>query len=112
MIADMAAANRTWDEERIAAELRVKLGLAVSPRTVRRYMRRNNRSYRGESTQSWATFLHNHAAAVLACDFFVVVTATFQRLYVFVVLDEASIRSASSRGPGDSARCPRFLNAP
>ena len=29
----------------------------------------------------------NHAGAVLACDFFIVVTATFQRLYVFVVLD-------------------------
>ena len=38
LIADMAAANRTWGEERIAAELRLKLGLTVSPRTVRRYM--------------------------------------------------------------------------
>jgi putative transposase len=33
------------------------------------------------------TFLRNHAGAVLACDFFIVVTATFQRLYVFVILD-------------------------
>jgi len=41
----------------------------------------------GRSAQSWATFLHNHAGAVLACDFFIVVTATFQRLYVFVLLD-------------------------
>ena len=44
------------------------------------------------SPQSWATFLHNHAGAVLACDFFVVVTATFQRLYVFVLLDIATRR--------------------
>ena len=29
-IADMATANRTWGEERIAAELRLKLGLKVS----------------------------------------------------------------------------------
>jgi hypothetical protein len=29
-IAEMAAANHTWGEERIAAELRVKLGLTVS----------------------------------------------------------------------------------
>jgi transposase InsO family protein len=87
LIADMAAANRTWGEERIAAELRLKLGLTVSPRTVRRYMSRNHRLPGGRSTQSWATFLHNHAGAVLACDFFVVVTATFQRLYVFVILD-------------------------
>jgi transposase InsO family protein len=35
----------------------------------------------------WATFLHNHAGVVLACDFFIVVTAAFQRLYVFVMLD-------------------------
>jgi len=38
LIAMMAAANRTWGEERIAAELLVKLGIRVSPRTVRRYM--------------------------------------------------------------------------
>ena len=37
--------------------------------------------------QSWATFVHNHAGAVLACHFFIVVTATFQWLYVFVLLD-------------------------
>lgn len=42
--------------------------------------------------QSWSTFLQNHTGAVLACDFFVVVTATFQRLYVFVVLDIATRR--------------------
>src|SRR6266850_1386980 len=40
--AEMAAANRTWGEERIAAELRLKLGLTVSPRTVRRYMSRRD----------------------------------------------------------------------
>ena len=92
LIADMAAANRTWGEERIAAELRLKLGLTVSPRTVRRYMPQHSRPPSGRSPQSWATFLHNHAAAVLACDFFVVVTATFQHLYVFVVLDIATRR--------------------
>src|SRR6266850_4677962 len=42
--AEMAAANRTWGEERIAAELRLKLGLTVSPRTVRRYMSRRDPS--------------------------------------------------------------------
>ena len=61
-------------------------------RTVRRYLPRNHRPPCGRSTQSWTTFLHNHAGAVLACDFFVVVTATFQRLYVFVVLDMATRR--------------------
>ena len=34
LIATMAAANRTWGEERIANELLLKLGIRVSPRTV------------------------------------------------------------------------------
>jgi hypothetical protein len=38
LIADMAANNVTWGEERIAAELLLKLGIRVSPRTVRRYI--------------------------------------------------------------------------
>jgi hypothetical protein len=47
---------------------------------------------RGGQSQSWATFLDNHAGAVLACDFFMVVTATFRQLYVFVLLDIATRR--------------------
>jgi len=66
LIAEMASHNQTWGEERIAAELRVKLGLTVSPRTLRRYMPSRPRSNGGRSTQSWATFLRNHAGAVLA----------------------------------------------
>jgi putative transposase len=76
----MALANRTWGEERIAAELRLKLGLTVSPRTVCRYMPRRPQRPGGRLTQSWTTFLRNHAGDVLACDFFLVVTATFRRL--------------------------------
>jgi putative transposase len=33
------------------------------------------------------TFVRNHAHAMLACDFFVVVTARFRILYVFVVME-------------------------
>jgi putative transposase len=82
LIAEITTANRTWGEERIAAELRLKLGLTVSPRTVRRYMPHPPGTRGRQSAQSWTSFLHNHASAVLACDFFLVVTATFQRLYV------------------------------
>ena len=39
LIVSMAQANPTWGEERIANELRLKLGLTVSPRTVGRYLR-------------------------------------------------------------------------
>jgi len=86
LIATMAAANRTWGEERIAAELLVKLGIRVSPRTVRRYMPARPPRAR-QRTQAWSTFVRNHARAVLASDFFVVVTATFRVIYVFVVLE-------------------------
>jgi transposase InsO family protein len=87
LIADMAAANRTWGEERIASELLLKFGIRVSPRTVRRYMSRGSAPRRGARSQTWNTFVRNHASAVLACDFFVTVTATFRVFYVFVVLD-------------------------
>jgi transposase InsO family protein len=86
LITMMAAANRTWGEERIAAELLLKLGIRLSPRTVRRYMQsRPPRPKQG--THTWSTFVRNHARCVLASDFFVVVTATFRILYVFVVLE-------------------------
>jgi Homeodomain-like domain len=39
LIVTMAQANPTWGEERIADELRLKLGVSVSPRTVGRYLR-------------------------------------------------------------------------
>ena len=91
LIAAMARANVTWGEERIAAELNVKLGIHVSPRTVRRYMPQTKRPGDG-SSQRWSTFVRNHAGAILACDFFVAVTATFQTVYVFVILEVGTRR--------------------
>ena len=44
--------------------------------------------------QCWATFLKNHATAILACDFFLAVTATFRMLYVFVVIEHSTRRLA------------------
>src|SRR5262249_23496732 len=90
LIATMAASNRTWGEERIANELLVKLGIRVSPRTVRRYMPNRPRAKPG--THAWSLFVRNHARCVLATDFFVVVTATFRILYVFVVLEVGTRR--------------------
>jgi transposase InsO family protein len=85
----MATDNPLWGEERIANELLVKLGIRVSPRTVRKYMpKRPPRVPRGD--QRWSTFLSNHAKAIIACDFFVAVTATFRSLYVFVVIHHAT----------------------
>lgn len=42
--------------------------------------------------QRWSTFLRNHAQAIVACDFFLIVTATFRQLYVFVMIEHESRR--------------------
>jgi transposase InsO family protein len=92
LIATMARANATWGEERIAAELQLKLGITASPRTVRRYMPTTGRPRDRASSQRWSTFVRNHADATLACDFFVTITAAFRTVYVFVVLDVGTRR--------------------
>jgi hypothetical protein len=38
LIRKMAAENPTWGEEHIANELKLKLGIRVSPRTVQKYL--------------------------------------------------------------------------
>ena len=91
LIRQMARDNPLWGEERIANELLLKLGIRISPRTVRKYMpKESSRGPRGD--QRWSTFLRNHAGAILACDFFVVVTVTFRIIYVFVLLEHGSRR--------------------
>src|SRR5262245_43839892 len=74
----MASANRTWGEKRIACELLVKLGIHASSRTVRRHMATSRAPRDGARSQRWSAFVRNHASAVLACDFFVAVTAPFR----------------------------------
>jgi len=89
LIRRMASDNPLWGEERIANELLVKLGIRVSPRTVRKYMPKMPPA-RSRGHQRWSTFLSNHAKAIIACDFFVAVTATFRSLYVFVLIHHQS----------------------
>jgi len=75
LIVQMAQEDPTWGQARVAAELSLKLGIDVSPRTVRAYLppepgrRGNGRT----SSQNWKTFVHNHAQSIVACDFLVVV---------------------------------------
>ena len=42
--------------------------------------------------QRWSTFVRNHATAVVACDFFISITASFRVLYVFVAMEVGSRR--------------------
>ena len=90
LIFKMAHENKTWGEERIAAELLLKLGIRVSPRTVRRYMPPDVGPGKRVPSQRWMTFVRNHAQAMIASDFFVVVTARFRILYVFVIMEVGS----------------------
>jgi len=81
LIRTMARENPSWGEERIANELRLKLGVPVS-RTIRKYLPKSPATSPGtpRRDQRWATFLKNHAAAIIACDFCMVATATFRLL--------------------------------
>ena len=73
LIVRMAGENPTWGQMRVAAELYLKLGILVSPRTVRKYWpwEPTDRGGRRASSQRWATFVRNHAHAIVACDFLV-----------------------------------------
>jgi putative transposase len=82
----MASNNPTWGEERIANELLLKIGIQISPRSVRRYMPDTPMQPKVPS-QRWMTFVRNHAKAIIAADFFVAVTATFRFVYVLVVIE-------------------------
>ncbi len=89
LIVRMASENPTWGQARVANELSLKLGIKISPRTVRKYWpaEPEPRGRRQLSSQRWTTFIRNHAAAIVSCDFTIAVTAKFERLYVLVVLE-------------------------
>jgi hypothetical protein len=68
--------NPRWGAPRIHGEL-LKLGIDVAQSTVAKYMVRR----RGPPSQSWKTFLRNHAPDIAAIDLFVVRTIGFKLLY-------------------------------
>jgi putative transposase len=75
LIRQMAAANPSWGEERIADEPSLKLCIHVSPRTVGKHL--DSCSPHGRTPdQHWGTFVRNHAKGIVACDFMVSVTAS------------------------------------
>jgi len=81
LIRRMCRANPLWGAPRIHGEL-LKLGIDVSEAAVSKYMIRR----RGPPSQTWRTFLSNHAKDIIALDFFTVPTATFRILFVLIML--------------------------
>jgi hypothetical protein len=66
---------------RIHGEL-LKLGFEIAQSTVSKYLIR----HRGPPSQTWRTFLRNHADAIAAIDLCVVPTVTFECLFAFLVV--------------------------
>ena len=58
------------------------LGFEVAQSTVSKYLARPSKP----PSQTWKTFLRNHAEAIAAIDMCVVPTLTFERLFAFLVL--------------------------
>src|SRR5665811_1702300 len=77
----MCIRDSTWGSPRIRDEL-AKLGLEASTATIRKYRSKSGR----RPSQSWRTFLQNHAGGIAAMDFFVVPTVTCRLLYVLIVI--------------------------
>ena len=82
LIATMSRENRFWGTERIRGEL-LKLGLVVSNRSIRRHRWRGPRR---SPSQTWRTFLRNHAHHLWAANLLTVPTVTFKTLYVLAFI--------------------------
>jgi len=81
LIREVSIANPLWGAPRIHGEL-LKVGIEVAQSTVAKYMVKRGRP----SSQSWKTFLRNHADGIASVDFFVVSTAAFKLLFGLVIL--------------------------
>ena len=93
LIVRMVRENPTRGQARVADEFSLKLGIVLSPRTVRKYWPEpSDCRAKRDSSQQWKTFVRNHPNAIVACDFLVAVTARFQFLYVLIILELGSRR--------------------
>ncbi len=76
-----------WGYQRVAGELN-KLGLSVSPSTLRRLLARADLGPAPRrSGPGWREFLRAQAATIVACDFFCVETALLRRYYVLFFIE-------------------------
>jgi putative transposase len=75
LIRKMCRENSSWGAPRIHGEL-LKPGIDIGESSVSKYMARS----RKPPSQTWRTFLENHAQQLVSIDFFTVPTISFQVL--------------------------------
>ena len=100
LIGKLSKENRLWSAQRIRDTLRLLGYEPPCEDTIRKYMGRA-KGPRDRST-TWLPFLRNHLDVSWAIDFFIVVTANFSFLYVFLVFDHGRrkvVHWASSYSP-------------
>jgi transposase InsO family protein len=86
LILKLARENTSWGYVRIVGELG-KLGVDVSATLVRNVLRRAGVPPAPQRDRlAWRSFVRQHAATMLACDFFTVDTVLLRRLYVLVFI--------------------------
>jgi putative transposase len=87
LVLRLARENPRWGYQRIAGELN-KLGLRVSPSTVRRLLAQAGLGPAPRrSGPSWREFLRAQAASIVACDFFCVDSALLRCYYVLFFIE-------------------------
>ena len=92
LVLRLARENPRWGHRRIGGEL-AKLGLRVSPTTVRRLLVRGGLGPAPRrSGPSWREFLRAQAASIVACDFFPVESVLLRRYYVLFFITHESRR--------------------
>jgi len=92
LIVRLARENTGWGYVRIVGELR-KLGVDVSATLVRNVLRAAGVPPAPQRDRlAWRSFIRQHAATMLACDFFTVDTVLLRRLYVLVFICVGSRR--------------------
>ena len=84
LIKQMARENRLWGAERIRGEL-LKRGVTVAKHTIHTYITRVRPAQ--PTSQTWATFLKNHAKDIWACDLLPVIDLGFRPLYLFFIVE-------------------------
>ena len=102
LIKNMAKDNRTWGAERIRGEL-LKLGVQVAKSSIQKYI--NQVRSPVPTSQTWSTFLRNHAQDIWAVDFLQAYDLFFRAIFVFVVIELGSRRLVHfgvTRSPSDA----------